>query len=43
MTILDVVVGAIVVDDPRLLMKLRKAVTAGTTAADLDETVFLPA
>ncbi|MDR7254210.1 NADPH-dependent 2,4-dienoyl-CoA reductase/sulfur reductase-like enzyme [Nocardioides sp. BE266] len=37
------VVGAIVVDDPRLLMKLRKAVTAGTTAAELDETFFLPA
>jgi hypothetical protein len=30
------VVGAVVVDDPRALMKLRRAVAARTPLADLD-------
>lgn len=33
-------VGALVVDDPRLLARLRKAVAAGTTAVDAEQALF---
>ncbi|WP_028654442.1 NAD(P)/FAD-dependent oxidoreductase [Nocardioides sp. J54] len=36
-------VGAVVVDDPRLLMRLRKAATAGTPAGEVERALLTPA
>lgn len=35
-------VGAVVVDDPRLLMKLRKAMTAGSTVTEVEQSLLAP-
>ncbi|MCW2816066.1 MAG: p-cumate dioxygenase [Nocardioides sp.] len=35
-------VGAVVVDDPRLLMKVRKAITRDTRLAELEQTLLAP-
>lgn len=35
-------VGAVVIDDPRLLMKLRKAIAAGSTVAEVEQSLLTP-